>query len=73
MSCNEILQASTESFTTARILVAPAVATWGDRPYTLQPGLCGTEGDYTHFTPSYFTNSSVLEAFGARGMDRDRN
>jgi len=26
---------------------------WGDTPYTLQPGGCGEEGDFTHLTAFY--------------------
>ncbi|KAF6016856.1 CLCA1 [Bugula neritina] len=40
----------------ARIIIGPPNQAWGDIPYTLQPGLCGQEGDYTHFTPNYLTN-----------------
>jgi len=40
-------------------LVGPANRVWGDKPYTLQPGLCGVEGDYIHYTPEYLTNGTA--------------
>jgi len=40
-------------------LIGPANRAWGDVPYTLQPGLCGVEGDYIHFTPDYITNTTA--------------
>jgi len=46
-------QATKGTFSKARVLIGPANRAWGDVPYTLQPGLCGVEGDYIHFTPDY--------------------
>jgi len=40
-------------------LVGPANRVWGDKPYTLQPGQCGVEGDYIHYTPEYLTNGTA--------------
>ena len=34
-------------------MIGPSNPAWGDTPYTLQPGLCGQEGDYIHLTPDY--------------------
>jgi len=42
-------QATKETFNTARVLIGPANRAWGDVPYTLQPGLCGIEGDYNYY------------------------
>lgn len=44
-----------ETFEKARIIVGPANPVWGDVPYTIQPGLCGEEGDYVHLTANYLT------------------
>ncbi|XP_067930957.1 calcium-activated chloride channel regulator 4-like [Watersipora subatra] len=46
-----------ETVTRARIIVAEANLAYGDEPYTLQPGSCGQEGDFIHFTPEYLTRS----------------
>ena len=41
---------------TARVVIGQSNPAWGDIPYTLQPGLCGQEGDYIHVTPDYITS-----------------
>ena len=52
-----ILQAGKERYSKARVIVSPANEIWGDEPYTLQPGMCGQEGDYIHLTPNYIKSS----------------
>ncbi|XP_067930959.1 calcium-activated chloride channel regulator 1-like [Watersipora subatra] len=47
-----------ETVTRARIIVAEANLAYGNEPYTLQPGGCGQEGDFIHFTSEYLTRSS---------------
>ena len=53
------LQKTDESFETARILVAPQEAGWGDVPYAKQPGPCGQESDYIHVTPGFISNTQT--------------
>ncbi|XP_067930964.1 calcium-activated chloride channel regulator 1-like [Watersipora subatra] len=48
-----------ETIKRARIVVAEANPAYGDEPYTLQPGGCGQEGDFIHFTSAYLTENSM--------------
>ena len=57
MQTISILQAGKERYSKARLIVSPANEIWGDKPYTLQPGMCGQEGDYIHLTPDYIKSS----------------
>lgn len=52
----------------ARIVIDDSNPDWGDRPYAKQPGGCGIESDYVHFTPNFFLEDAILEEFGPRGM-----
>jgi len=46
----------------------PGYETWGDVPYTLQPGLCGIEGDYIHLTPDFITTTTTTQDNPALGQ-----
>ncbi|XP_067930953.1 calcium-activated chloride channel regulator 1-like [Watersipora subatra] len=43
----------------ARVLIAGPNSAYGDEPYTRQPGGCGQEGDFIHFTPEYLVKKSI--------------
>uniref|UniRef100_A0A6I8NNP0 Calcium-activated chloride channel N-terminal domain-containing protein n=1 Tax=Ornithorhynchus anatinus TaxID=9258 RepID=A0A6I8NNP0_ORNAN len=50
----------------ADVIVADPFVKYGDDPYTLQFGDCGTMGRYIHFTPNFFSDKS-LDQYGPRG------
>ena len=54
---------ATETFDRARVIVSEANPLWGDVPYTLQPGGCGQEGDYVHFTADYILKPLTSQDF----------
>ena len=45
------------------MVVGEANQAWEDVPYTLQPGQCGQEGDYIHFTADYLLKPLSDEDF----------
>ena len=49
--------------------VAPPNPSYGDNPYTLQPGGCGERGLYIHLTPDYLhlINSTMKQRLGPGG------
>ena len=53
---------------TARVIVAPPNSAVGKEPYTLQPGLCGIEGDFLHLTPDYL--SDALTPVSTKGKNK---
>ncbi|XP_028919307.1 calcium-activated chloride channel regulator 1-like [Ornithorhynchus anatinus] len=55
-----------ESYDKADVIVADPFVKYGDDPYTLQFGDCGTMGRYIHFTPNFFSDKS-LDQYGPRG------
>jgi len=62
-----ISQISTETFERARVLIAPANKAKGNQPYTQQPGACGDEGDFIHFTPEWLLDTEISSEFGPQG------
>ena len=50
-------------FSKARVVIGSPRGDWGDTPYTIQPGGCGVEGDYIHFTPNYILKPESSEDF----------
>jgi len=52
-----------EVYEDAEVRVAPANPSFGDGPYTLQPGGCGDPGQYIHVTPGYLTNLNTTSAY----------
>ncbi|XP_067930952.1 calcium-activated chloride channel regulator 4-like [Watersipora subatra] len=46
-----------ETMARARVVVARPNLAYGNEPYTRQPGSCGQEGDFIHFTPEYLTQN----------------
>lgn len=60
IECNLfVIQADDETFNRARVVVGPENPAWGSTPYTLQPGLCGTEADYIHLTTQYLSQQAL--------------
>ena len=47
----------------ARVVIGNPRSDWGDTPYTIQPGGCGVEGDYIHFTPGYILKPESAKDF----------
>lgn len=56
-------------YSNSHIRIAPANPEFGDAPYTLQPGECGEQGEYVHFTPNFVINENdfALEMYGEPG------
>ncbi|KAF6016854.1 hypothetical protein EB796_024835 [Bugula neritina] len=68
---NSWLTANGESVETANILVAPPNIMWGDTPYTLQPGGCGEEGDFTHLTAFYVKGAASSNLYPEKRLVRE--
>lgn len=50
--------------------VSPKSGMYGDTPYTIQAGGCGTPGDHIHLTPEYVktvNQSENVEIYGPSG------
>lgn len=60
--------ATHETWNDADIRVGPANPQYGDQPYTLQPGVCGEQSSYIHFTPQFFKNKTEsIRRYGPLG------
>ena len=58
------------SFQEAEVQVSPKSGMYGDTPYTIQAGGCGTPGDHIHLTPEYVktvNQSKNVETYGPSG------
>ncbi|XP_063154285.1 calcium-activated chloride channel regulator 1-like [Candoia aspera] len=66
-SKQEYKRRTIESYEQADIIVADPYLKYGDEPYTLQFGECGTPGQYIHFTHNFLTNDNLLSIYGPRG------
>uniref|UniRef100_A0A674CE37 Chloride channel accessory 2 n=1 Tax=Salmo trutta TaxID=8032 RepID=A0A674CE37_SALTR len=40
---------------------------YGDQPYTLQYGQCGSESRYTHLTTKFMLDDELIKLYGPRG------
>nr|XP_039258075.1 calcium-activated chloride channel regulator 1-like isoform X1 [Styela clava] len=56
-----------ETYDKADVIIAKPNPSYGDAPYTLQYGGCGSPGSYIHFTPNYFLDEHMVTNFGKRG------
>ena len=52
----------------ADVIIAAENPSYGNSPYTLQYGGCGSQGSYIHMTPSYLLNDVIAENFGPIGI-----
>ncbi|KAF5896863.1 epithelial chloride channel protein-like, partial [Clarias magur] len=60
-------RAGRESFNKGRIRIDSPHPHFGDEPYTHQPGDCGKEAEYIHFTPNFLLKKSFINPYGPRG------
>nr|XP_039257971.1 calcium-activated chloride channel regulator 3A-1-like [Styela clava] len=63
----ESKRAEGETYDAADVIVTNPNPSYGDAPYTVQYGGCGSPGSYIHFTPNYFVNEDMVMNFGKRG------
>ncbi|XP_045544658.1 calcium-activated chloride channel regulator 4 [Salmo salar] len=57
----------TETYEKANIVINEENRAYGDQPYTLQYGQCGSESRYTHLTPKFMLDDELIKLYGPRG------
>uniref|UniRef100_A0A674CLI0 Chloride channel accessory 2 n=1 Tax=Salmo trutta TaxID=8032 RepID=A0A674CLI0_SALTR len=57
----------TETYEKANIVINEENRAYGDQPYTLQYGQCGSESRYTHLTTKFMLDDELIKLYGPRG------
>ncbi|XP_036834969.1 calcium-activated chloride channel regulator 3A-1-like [Oncorhynchus mykiss] len=57
----------TETYEKAKIIINEENRAYGDQPYTLQYGQCGSESRYIHLTTKFILDDELIKLYGPRG------
>uniref|UniRef100_A0A4W5RD28 VWFA domain-containing protein n=1 Tax=Hucho hucho TaxID=62062 RepID=A0A4W5RD28_9TELE len=57
----------TETYEKANIIINEENRAYGDQPYTLQYGQCGSESRYIHLTSKFMLDDELIKLYGPRG------
>ncbi|XP_071200537.1 calcium-activated chloride channel regulator 1-like [Salvelinus alpinus] len=57
----------TETYEKANIVINEGNRAYGDQPYTLQYGQCGSESRYIHLTTKFILDDELIKLYGPRG------
>ncbi|XP_036834497.1 calcium-activated chloride channel regulator 1-like [Oncorhynchus mykiss] len=56
----------TETYEKAKIIINEENRAYGDQPYTLQYGQCGSESRYIHLTTKFILDDELIKLYGPR-------